>query len=122
VHSDAQGDTGANQAMTEARALSTARALVARGVDCKRLLPVGFGETKPVSDNRTADGRAANRRTTLVPAALNGKLIGGMPPTAAAWSLAIRARSQRARAAPVTNRSWWPVTNTSRSCCWRYLR
>ena len=79
VHSDAQGNTGANQAMTEARALSTARALVARGVDCTRLLPVGFGETKPVSDNRTADGRAANRRTTLVPAALNGKLIGGMP-------------------------------------------
>jgi OOP family OmpA-OmpF porin len=79
VHSDAQGNTGANQALTEARALSTARALVARGVDCTRLLPVGFGETKPVADNSTVGGRAANRRTTLVPAALNGKLIGGMP-------------------------------------------
>lgn len=79
VHSDAQGNTAHNQALTEARALSTARALVARGVECARLLPVGFGESKPVSDNRTAEGRAANRRTTLVPAALNGRLIGGMP-------------------------------------------
>lgn len=79
VHSDAQGNTGFNQTLTEERALATARALVARGVECGRLLPVGFGETKPVSDNRTAEGRAANRRTTLVPAALNGKLIGGMP-------------------------------------------
>jgi OOP family OmpA-OmpF porin len=79
VHADSQGNTGHNQAMTEARALTTARALVARGVDCTRLLPVGFGETKPIADNSTAEGRAANRRTTLVPAALNGKLIGGMP-------------------------------------------
>ena len=79
VHSDAMGDTGRNQALTEARALSTARALVAAGIECTRLVAVGFGETKPISDNRTAEGRAANRRTVFAPAALNGKLIGGMP-------------------------------------------
>jgi len=78
-HSDALGDDAANQAMSEQRALAVAKALVARGVDCKRLLPVGFGETKPVAPNDTAEGRAQNRRTTFVNAALRGRAIGGMP-------------------------------------------
>lgn len=79
AHSDSQGAEAANQALTEARALSVARALVAKGVDCKRLLPVGFGETKPVADNGTVEGRAANRRVELYSAGLKGMAIGGMP-------------------------------------------
>jgi len=79
VHTDAQGEDKFNQAMSEKRALAVAKALTAKGVDCKRLLPVGFGETKPVADNTTADGRAANRRTSFVNAGLRGKAIGGMP-------------------------------------------
>jgi OmpA-OmpF porin, OOP family len=78
-HSDSQGDTRANQALSERRALAVARSLVARGVDCKRLLPVGFGETKPVADNGTPEGRAQNRRTVFVNAALRGRPIGGLP-------------------------------------------
>ncbi len=79
VHTDAQGDDKFNQALSEKRALAVAKALVGKGVDCKRLLPVGFGEQKPVAGNDTPEGRAANRRTSFVNAGLRGKAIGGMP-------------------------------------------
>jgi len=65
---------GDAQALTEARALAVAKALVKRGVDCHRLIAVGFGTTKPISNDA-----AQNRRTELIPAALRGHLIGGMP-------------------------------------------
>lgn len=65
--------------MTEKRAFVICQELINMGVDCKRLLPVGFGAGKPVADNNTPEGRASNRRVTLVNAALRGKLIGGMP-------------------------------------------
>lgn len=68
-----------SQALTERRALSVAHALVGRGVDCKRLLPVGFGETKPVAPNSSPEGRAQNRRVSFINAALRGRPIGGMP-------------------------------------------
>lgn len=80
VHTDAQGSDDANQALSEARAVAAARALIRHGVACERLLPVGFGETKPIADNRTAEGRAQNRRTEFAPVALRGKVIGGLPP------------------------------------------
>ena len=79
VHSDNQGAADTNQKLTEARALAVAKALVGRGVDCKRLVPVGFGGTKPIADNGTPDGRAANRRTEFVNAAMRGHAIGGAP-------------------------------------------
>ena len=79
VHSDAQGNAQFNQALTEKRALSVARALVGRGISCNRLIPVGFGETKPIAPNSTAEGRVQNRRTVFVNAALRGRPIGGMP-------------------------------------------
>jgi OmpA-OmpF porin, OOP family len=77
VHSDSAGGAASNQLLTEQRALTVARWLVARGVRCRRLLPVGFGETKPIADNRTAAGRALNRRTELHVAALNGRPLNG---------------------------------------------
>jgi len=79
VHTDSLGASARNQALSEQRALEVARALVANGVDCKRLVPVGFGETKPISDNSTAEGKAKNRRTSFHNAALRGRLIGGAP-------------------------------------------
>ncbi|HVK68582.1 MAG TPA: OmpA family protein [Polyangium sp.] len=78
-HSDSQGNAALNLELSGHRALSLARALVARGVDCKRLLPVGFGETKPLADNRTAEGRKQNRRMEFVVAALKGRAVMGMP-------------------------------------------
>jgi outer membrane protein OmpA-like peptidoglycan-associated protein len=41
-------------------------ALVARGIDATRLTSDGLGDTKPVADNATAEGRAQNRRVELV--------------------------------------------------------
>lgn len=79
VHTDDQGQAAANQALSEQRALAVARELVAKGVDCKRLIPVGFGQEKPVADNATAEGRARNRRVAFVNAALRGRPIGGLP-------------------------------------------
>lgn len=78
-HTDAQGNAAANQALSEKRSLAVARWLVGHGVDCKRLIPVGFGADKPIADNATPEGRAENRRMTFVNAALRGRLIGGMP-------------------------------------------
>lgn len=78
-HSDNSGAAPANQQLSEKRALAVGRWLIAHGVECKRLLAVGFGGTKPVADNATAEGKAQNRRTVFVNAALRGHLIGGMP-------------------------------------------
>jgi OOP family OmpA-OmpF porin len=79
VHTDSRGEDKFNQAMSEKRALAVAKALAAKGVDCKRLLAVGFGETKPAGDNSTEEGRALNRRTAFANAGMRGKAIGGMP-------------------------------------------
>lgn len=79
VHSDSQGNDKMNLELSQARSKAVLDALVKRGVDCKRLLAVGFGSTKPIADNRTAEGRAQNRRVELVIAALKGRPIGGMP-------------------------------------------
>lgn len=78
-HTDSTGLAAANQLLSERRALSCARWLVAHGVSCKRVLPVGFGDSKPIAPNNTADGRAMNRRMSFVNASLKGKPIGGMP-------------------------------------------
>ena len=79
VHSDPRGAHAYNQALTEKRSLALARALVARGVDCRRLLPVGFGETRPIVPNNSADLLEVTRRVSLVVAALQGHPIGGIP-------------------------------------------
>ncbi len=79
VHSDNQGSSAFNQKQSEARALAVGRWLISQGIDCKRLIAVGFGETKPIANNATPDGRAQNRRVAFVNAALRGRPIGGMP-------------------------------------------
>lgn len=63
-----------DQALSEARANAVAKWLINAGVDCKRLIPVGFGNTKPVSE-----ARAANNRIAFVNTMLKGRAIGGMP-------------------------------------------
>jgi OmpA-OmpF porin, OOP family len=78
-HSDNTGNAAANQLLTEKRALAVCRALAAMGVDCKRLLPVGFGGNKPIADNSTPQGIAKNCRVNFVIAALRSRMIGGMP-------------------------------------------
>lgn len=79
VHSDGDGSARESQALTQARALALCKRLVSLGADCKRVLPVGFGGTKPVADGSTPDGKAKNRRVEFRPAELRGKPLGGMP-------------------------------------------
>jgi OOP family OmpA-OmpF porin len=62
------------QARSEARALAVAKALVKAGVDCKRVLPVGFGASKPAFEDASK-----NTRMVFENAALRGHAIGGMP-------------------------------------------
>lgn len=70
----ASGDDASDQTLSEKRALAVVRWLVEKGVDSKRLLPVGFGSTKPVSQTASE-----NTRIVFALAALRGHLIGGMP-------------------------------------------
>ena len=79
VHSDKTGRADERQKLTEKRALAVALRLVEKGVDCKRIVAVGFGGEKPVADESTPGGRAQNRRTSFAVAMLRGRAIGGMP-------------------------------------------
>ncbi len=90
AHVDNAGDFVKSQEITEARALEVCTQLFALGVDCNRLLPVGFGSSKPIAANNTIEGRAANRRIVFVIAALRGKAIGGMPLDGSAKVAAIK--------------------------------
>ena len=67
-----------NQQLSEQRAMAICNKLIVLGVDCQRLLAVGFGDTKPLMQNDTPEGKETNNRICLVNAKLNGKTIGGM--------------------------------------------
>ena len=55
-----------NQALSEKRAQAVVEEIVKEGVDGKRLSAAGFGQTRPIADNKTAEGKAKNRRVELV--------------------------------------------------------
>jgi OOP family OmpA-OmpF porin len=72
-------DEAANASLAKKRAMAVCKWLIAHGIDCKRLIAVGFGSTKPVADNNTLEGKAKNTRIEAKNAALKGRAIGGMP-------------------------------------------
>ncbi|HEY3352099.1 MAG TPA: OmpA family protein [Polyangia bacterium] len=61
-HTDNVGKPDKNQALSENRANAVRDYFVKKGIDASRLEAKGYGEAKPVQDNKTAAGRAANRR------------------------------------------------------------
>ena len=62
-HTDWIGGDAANQTLSERRANAVRDYLVAKGIEPDRLVAVGYGETRPVADNNSVEGRARNRRT-----------------------------------------------------------
>ena len=64
-HTDNIGTEAYNQRLSERRANSAKDYLVKRGVDASRVSAQGFGESKPIADNKTAQGRAKNRRVEI---------------------------------------------------------
>jgi outer membrane protein OmpA-like peptidoglycan-associated protein len=65
-HTDNVGNAKANQKLSEARAKVIMDLLIEKGVNPNNLTSQGFGATKPVKTNKTAAGRAENRRTEIV--------------------------------------------------------
>lgn len=61
-HADWTGPEKYNQGLSERRAASVKNYLTKKGIDPSRLTTRGFGETKPIADNKTREGRARNRR------------------------------------------------------------
>ncbi|MCU1249628.1 MAG: hypothetical protein JWQ49_2657 [Edaphobacter sp.] len=67
-HTDNQGNSAHNEVLSQNRAASVITWLKAHGVESSRLAPQGFGATRPVADNATANGKALNRRVEIAPA------------------------------------------------------
>lgn len=64
-HSDSSGDDAKNLKLSQERAQAVVDYLTSHGIDDWRLHAVGYGETKPIASNKTATGRALNRRVVL---------------------------------------------------------
>jgi outer membrane protein OmpA-like peptidoglycan-associated protein/tetratricopeptide (TPR) repeat protein len=64
-HTDNTGDKAKNKTLSQNRAKAVKDYLVNAGIDNTRLNAVGYGDTKPIDDNKTAEGRAKNRRTVF---------------------------------------------------------
>ena len=65
-HTDSQGRDEMNLALSQERAQAVVRALMDRRISVRNLTAKGFGETQPIADNETEDGREANRRIEFV--------------------------------------------------------
>lgn len=64
-HTDSQGDEGYNQRLSEDRAESVKSYLVKKGVGEISITAEGKGESEPIADNNTAEGREKNRRVVF---------------------------------------------------------
>jgi outer membrane protein OmpA-like peptidoglycan-associated protein len=65
-HTDSTGTPARNKTLSQQRAESVASALVKAGIDAKRLAAAGWGQDKPIADNKTEEGKAKNRRVEIV--------------------------------------------------------
>jgi OmpA-OmpF porin, OOP family len=65
-HTDADGDDGSNQALSEKRAQAVLDYMVRAGLPADRLQAVGYGSQHPLASNDTDDGKAQNRRIEFV--------------------------------------------------------
>lgn len=64
-HTDSDGDDAYNADLSQKRTESVKAYLISKGIAESRLTAIGYGETKPVADNKTNAGKAKNRRVEL---------------------------------------------------------
>lgn len=64
-HTDATGSDEYNQKLSEKRSRAVANHLVSLAVDSKRFTSEGYGESQPIADNETVEGRQQNRRVEV---------------------------------------------------------
>ncbi|MCT4587403.1 MAG: OmpA family protein [Carboxylicivirga sp.] len=65
-HTDSDGDDNKNQQLSEQRAQAVMQQMVAMGISADRLSSKGFGESQPIDNNATPEGKANNRRVEFV--------------------------------------------------------
>ena len=65
-HTDNVGSPQSNKTLSMQRAKSVANAVAQKGITAARLNAVGWGQEKPIADNRSEEGRAKNRRVEIV--------------------------------------------------------
>jgi len=65
-HASSDGDDAYNMTLSQQRAQSVRSYLISKGTESVRINAIGMGETQPIADNATAEGRAANRRVEIL--------------------------------------------------------
>jgi len=68
-HTDSVGSESSNQRLSNSRAQSVGDYLISQKIKADRVLTIGYGENRPIADNKTGTGRQQNRRVelTLIP-------------------------------------------------------
>ena len=64
-HTDNVGDDASNLVLSKNRAAAVRDYFISKGISADRLSSEGYGESKPVETNKTAAGRAKNRRVEM---------------------------------------------------------
>lgn len=64
-HTDSEGDDEANLQLSKDRAAAVRQYLIDKGIAADRVTSTGYGETKPIATNDTADGKSKNRRVEM---------------------------------------------------------
>ncbi len=65
-HTDSRGSDRANRKLSQGRAESVRSYLISQGVKSGRISAIGKGESQPIANNKTAEGRANNRRVEII--------------------------------------------------------
>ncbi len=65
-HADSQGDDQHNLELSQQRAEAVREYLISKGIAADRIVAKGYGEQRPIADNKSAEGRANNRRVEIV--------------------------------------------------------
>ena len=92
-HTDSKGSDEYNMKLSDRRAASVKQYLVGKGIDAGRMTSAGYGETEPVADNETDEGRELNRRVEL-------KVTGGSTESTPAAAAPAPEAAPAAEAAP----------------------